>query len=302
MKLFPLRLIPDKSNINFIGLSKICYGISILLTLFSFYSFFVNKLNLGIDFVGGTLIDVSMDLTPDINHINHELNQLKLGEMIVQNYGQKQLMIKFSANNREIDAVASVKEKLIEIDPKVKFERIDFVGPQIGEELIKGGLLAVALSFISIMIYIALRFEWHYGIGILIALVHDTILSMCFISITGLEFNTTSIAAILTIIGYSVNDSVVIYDRIRENLKRNKTMEIKKIINLSINETLSRTTLTVLTTLIAVLSLILFAGETLHSFSMTVFFGIIFGTYSSIFVSAPLLITLGLKSKNMKSV
>jgi preprotein translocase subunit SecF len=299
MKLFPLRLIPDNTKIDFIKISKYCYILSVFVTLLSFFSFGINKFNFGIDFVGGTIIEVSMNDKVNIHFINDELSQLKLGELIIQDFGQNQLMIKFGSDIKGVDAVSLVKEKLIQIIPSIKFDKIDYVGPQIGEELIRGGLLAVMLSFFSIMVYIAIRFEWHYGVGILIALIHDTILSMSFLSITGLEFNTTSIAAILTIIGYSVNDSVVIYDRIRENFRRHKSMTIEQIINLSINETLSRTTLTVVTTLIAVLALILYAGETLQSFSLTVFFGIIFGTYSSIFISAPLLITLGLKVKKV---
>ena len=289
---FPLRMIPDKLNIKFISMSKICYIISILLTLFSFFSFYKYKFNLGIDFAGGTIIEISSSAVMDIGKINHELNSMNFGEVVIQNFGNNQLMIKFSGKTDDINTIQAIKEKLLQLDSHIKFEKIDYVGPQIGSELIKSGLFALLLSFLSIMIYIAIRFEWHFGIGILVTLIHDTILSLCFLSVTGLELNTTSIAALLTIIGYSVNDSVVIYDRIRENSKRHKTMKLKDIINLSINETLSRTILTVVTTLIAVLALVFFAGETLRSFSLTVFFGIMFGTYSSIFISAPLLIAL----------
>jgi len=289
---FPLRMVPDKLNIGFIRISKICYVFSILLTLFSFFSFYKYKFNLGIDFAGGTIIEISSSSMMDVSKINHELNSMNLGEVIIQNFGNNQLMIKFSNKTDDINTIQAIKEKLLDIDKQIKFEKVDFVGPQIGSELIKSGLFALLLSFFSIMIYIAIRFEWHFGVGILITLIHDSILSLCFLSITGLELNTTSIAALLTIIGYSVNDSVVIYDRIRENNKRHKTMKLKDIINLSINETLSRTVLTVVTTLIAVLALVFFGGETLRSFSLTVFFGIIFGTYSSIFISAPLLMAL----------
>jgi preprotein translocase subunit SecF len=291
----PLRLIPDKLNIGFIKISKFCYIFSILITLFSFFSFYKYRFNFGIDFTGGTIIEISSSNTMDINKINHELSHMNLGEVIIQNFGTNQLMIKFSSKTDDINTIQKVKASLLAIDKKITFDKIDYVGPQIGEELIKSGVFALALSFLSIMIYIAIRFEWHYGLGILITLIHDSILSLCFLSFTGLELNTTSIAALLTIIGYSVNDSVVIYDRIRENRKRHKTMKLADVIDLSINETLSRTVLTVLTTLIAVLALVFYAGETLKSFSLTVFFGILFGTYSSIFISAPLLIALNNK-------
>lgn len=289
---FPLRLIPDKLNISFIKISRICYLFSILITLFSFFSFYKYRFNLGIDFTGGTIIEISSANILDLNKINYSLSQMNLGEVVIQNFGKNQFMIKLGSKAEDINTIQQVKAALLGLDEKITFDKIDYVGPQIGAELIKSGIFALALSFLSIMIYIAIRFEWHYGLGILITLIHDSILSLCFLSFTGLELNTTSIAALLTIIGYSVNDSVVIYDRIRENRKRHKTMNLAEVIDLSINETLSRTVLTVLTTLIAVLALVFFAGETLKSFSLTVFFGIIFGTYSSIFISAPLLVTL----------
>ncbi len=180
-------------------------------------------------------------------------------------------------------------------DNQIEYTKIEFVGPQVGSALIKDAILAMLFSFIGIMIYIAFRFEWQYGLGIIIALIHDTIFTLGFMSISNLEFDLTSVAAILTVIGYSVNDSVVIYDRIRENIVKYKNMSIADMINLSINETLGRTILTVVTTLISVAALILFGGEKLHSFSVTVFFGIVIGTYSSIYISAPILMHLGIK-------
>jgi preprotein translocase subunit SecF len=177
----------------------------------------------------------------------------------------------------------------------VVFERIEFVGPQIGEEIIKGGVLSVLLAFVAILFYIAFRFKFIFGISILLSLVHDSIITFGFISLAGLEFNSTSIAAILTVIGYSVNDTVVIFDRIRENMHKHKRMALGELINISINETLSRTINTVLTTLLAISALIIFAGENLFSFSVTTFFGIVIGTYSSIFISAPILILLSKK-------
>jgi preprotein translocase subunit SecF len=178
---------------------------------------------------------------------------------------------------------------------EIEYRKIDFVGPQVGNQLIQAGVQAMLLAFAAIMMYIWFRFEWQYGVGILIALLHDVIVGLGFMSITNLDFNLSSIAAILTIIGYSVNDSVVIYDRIRENFRKYHKRSVDEVINLSVNETLSRTTLTVLTTLIANLALILFGGEAIRSFSMLVFVGILVGTYSSIYISAPILTLFGLK-------
>jgi preprotein translocase subunit SecF len=179
---------------------------------------------------------------------------------------------------------------------KFEYRKVDFVGPQIGKQLIKSGAMAMILAFLAIMVYIWVRFEWQFGVGVLVALVHDVILSLGFMSMTGYDFNLSSIAAILTVIGYSVNDSVVIYDRIRENLRKYSNKKIVDLINLSINETLSRTTITVFTTLLANLALIIFGGEAIRSFSILVFFGVFAGTYSSIFISAPILTLFNFKN------
>ena len=187
------------------------------------------------------------------------------------------------------------KDISVNISPYVEYRRIDYVGPKVGGELIKGGVIALLLSFASIMGYIWIRFEWQYGIGGIVALIHDVWLTIGFFSLTQLDFDLSSVAAILTIIGYSINDSVVIYDRIRENLRKYKKMAISELLNLSINETLSRTILTVSTVLVAVLTLILVGGEVIKSFSLSTFFGILIGTYSSIYISAPILIFLNLR-------
>jgi len=189
-----------------------------------------------------------------------------------------------------MENIALIKKALQEKFPyEFDYRKVDFVGPQVGDQMIKSGSMAMVLSFLAIMIYIWIRFEWNFGIGVLIALLHDVVLSLGFMSITEYDFNLSTIAAILTVIGYSVNDSVVIYDRIRENLRKYSKKAFSDIINLSVNETLSRTTITVFTTLLANLALILLGGEAIRSFSMLVFVGIFIGTYSSIFISAPIL-------------
>jgi preprotein translocase subunit SecF len=202
----------------------------------------------------------------------------------------KTILIRVAKDEKEqSDIVKIIQNSLSKNFPEITYRKVDYVGPQIGAELIKNGLLALFISFFFILIYIWIRFDWQFGIGGIIALIHDAIITLGFFSIIGLEFNTTSVAALLTIIGYSINDSVVIYDRIRENLRKYKKMELRNIINNSTNSTLSRTILTSGVTLFSLLALILFGGEVLFSFAMATFFGIVIGTYSSLYIAAPIL-------------
>lgn len=295
---FPLRIIPDKTKIDFMRIRYFNISLSILALIISISLISIKGLNFGIDFKGGTIIEAKLDSKAELTPLYNMLHGLNLGEVYLQNLDSNEIMIRVgnSKNSEQIQNIQILKEALGSyFDHKIQYSKIEFVGPQVGSALIKDGILAMLFSFIGIMGYIALRFEWQYGLGIIIALIHDTVFTIGFMSATQLEFNLTSIAAILTVIGYSVNDSVVIYDRIRENILKYKNIPAQDMINLSINETLSRTILTVLTTLISVIALIIFGGENLHSFSITVFFGIVIGTYSSIYVSAPILIHLGIK-------
>jgi preprotein translocase subunit SecF len=255
-------------------------------------------LNYGIDFSGGILIEAKMERQAEIAQIRHILSALDVGEVSLQTFGDgRDIMIRVGSaesSEEQTRKVNLIKDALAKAftDNKIEYRKVDFVGPQVGSQLIKDGIWATILSFAAIMVYIWARFEWQYGAGLILALIHDAILTLGFISAYGLEFNLTSIAAILTVIGYSVNDSVVIYDRIRENVRKYRKLTLEELLNLSINNTLSRTILTVLVTLLAVLALILYGGEAVRSFSLTVFFGIVAGTYSSICVSAPILIYL----------
>ncbi|WP_342278242.1 protein translocase subunit SecF [Candidatus Tisiphia endosymbiont of Myopa tessellatipennis] len=293
MQLYPLRLLPDKINFDFIRFKKVSYTISIILSLVSIIWIGIYKFNFGIDFAGGIVIEVRLDQDPDLTKMREVLNNLKIGEVVLQNFGnQHDLSIRVGSNSEDtlmqnIDLIKSTLKN--QFPYKFEYRKVDFVGPQVGTQLIKSGITALILSFLAIMVYTWVRFEWYFGLGILVALLHDAILSLGFMSVMRLDFNLSSIAAILTIIGYSVNDSVVIYDRIRENLRKSHKKVMPQIINLSINETLSRTILTVVTTLLANLALVIFGGEAIYSFSVLVFFGIIVGTYSSIFISAPIL-------------
>lgn len=295
---FPLRIFPEKLKIDFMRIRYVNIIASLMFLLISIFLVSTKGLNLGIDFSGGIVLEAKLDKQEDIEPLYKTLNQLNLGEIYIQNIDASNILVKMG-NNKNTNPeknISILKDKLNEyFKGNIEFSKIDYVGPQVGSELIKNGIYAMLFSFLGIMIYIAIRFEWQYGIGIIIALVHDTGITLGFMSLTNLEFDLTSVAAILTVIGYSVNDSVVIYDRIRENILKYKRKSPSELINLSINETLSRTILTVLTTLISIAALIFFGGEKLHSFSITVFFGIAVGTYSSIYVSAPILIHLGIK-------
>lgn len=294
MKLYPLRIWESDTKVDFISLRKISYTISIALTLLSIIWIMLFGFNFGIDFAGGITIEMRLKTTPNVSEIRTLLSEMDIGEVMINTFGsENDVSIRVGSHNNDgnlTEKVNKIKSFLNEkISSDIEYRKIDFVGPQVGGHLIQSGIYAVTLAFLGIMIYIWIRFEWQFGLGVLIALVHDAVIAIGFMSVTRLDFNLSTVAAILAIIGYSVNDSVVIYDRIRENLRKYASRTVNDIINISINETLSRTTLTVVTTLLAALALILFGGEAIKSFSILVFVGILFGTYSSIFISAPIL-------------
>jgi preprotein translocase subunit SecF len=299
MQLYPLRLWSDNSRFDFISLGKFSYALSLILTLLSIAWVFMFKLNFGIDFMGGISIEIKSEPGIEIAALRKNLSNLNIGEVLIQSIGENEVSIKVSTQAaQDVDQVAeNIKKELSGnfSNNNIEYRKVDFVGPQVGKQLIFSGAQSIIFAFLAIMVYVWIRFEWQFGLGVVLSLAHDAILCLGFMSLTQLDFNLSSIAAILTVIGYSVNDSVVIYDRIRENIRKYKQNTIPEIINISINETLSRTTLTVFTTLVANLALIIYGGEALRSFSILVFFGIVAGTYSSIFVSAPILTLLKLE-------
>lgn len=278
------------TNIDFMKPHKLALAASIICIIASIILVFAKGLNFGIDFAGGILIEARIEENLDIAKVR-ELITADIEDVQIQNVDQKDLLIRVAKTDEEQSIVVKkIQEILNKNFNNVEYRKIDYVGPQVGSELIWKGFMALLMSFIFIMIYIWVRFDWQFGLGGIFALLHDAVLTLGFYAITGLEFNLTSIAAILTVIGYSINDSVVIYDRIRENLRRYKKMDLANLINSSANSTLSRTILTSSVTLVSLLALILFGGETLYSFSMATFFGILVGTYSSIYISAPILL------------
>ena len=294
-----IRVSLNNCKVDFMSIHKIALGLSIIFMIASLALVFTKGLNYGIDFAGGILIEVRIDENPDIAKIREVLSN-KIDDIHIQESGENDVQIRVSKASQDQDKlIKKIQNILEESFSKVEYRKIDFVGPQVGSELIFKGFLALFLSFIFIMIYIWIRFDWQFGLGGIFALIHVT---LGFFSITGLEFNLTSIASILTIVGYSINDSVVIYDRIRENLRNYKKMDLELLINSSTNSTLSRTILTASTTLISLLALILFGGEALFSFSVATFFGIALGTYSSIYISAPILLYFDPRKKDEKKI
>jgi preprotein translocase subunit SecF len=269
---------------------KIALILSIVGIIGSIALVLIKGLNFGIDFAGGILIEARIEDKVNIaemrSFLSHEIHDVQ-----IQNIDKNDYLIRVAKTSEDQTIIIKNIQNLLQSKyNKIEYRKVDYVGPQVGRELILKGFLALSLSFLFIMIYIWIRFDWQFGIGGIFALLHDSALTLGFFSLTQLEFNLTSIASILTIIGYSINDSVVIYDRIRENLRRYKKIDLASLINSSTNSTLSRTILTASATLVSLLALIFYGGEVLFSFSMATFFGILIGTYSSIYISAPILL------------
>ena len=287
----PLVLIPDNTKIKFVSKNKLCLALSVLMILGTIALVAFRGINFGIDFTGGALIEIQTEKPANLDSLRKGL-----GNVSIQTSGTVNdvtIRIPLATNDSEEQAkiVNAAKEKIsAHAGSKVDFRRVDFVGPQVGEELIGKAIYALLGAFGAIMLYVWFRFEWQYGVGGLMALMHDAIAVIGFYAVTQIEFNLTSVAAILTVIGYSINDSVVIYDRMRENLRKYKKMPLPEMIDLTVNETLPRTLMTSVTTLFALIALIAFGGEVLASFSWGTAFGIIIGTYSSIYVSALMLL------------
>ena len=288
-----LRLIPSDTNIDFLKYKKFAFLFSLLILLGTVFSLLFNSLNYGIDFKGGILLELrSKNVnSPDINDLRNRISSLDVGEISIQKFGKEtDVLVRIQKQEgdekNQIKVIERVKT-LINEDYDIR--RSEFVGPVVGEELKFAGILAVCLALLSIMIYIWFRFEWQFSIAAIIALSHDVFSTVGLFSILQLEFNLATIAAILTTAGYSINDTVVIFDRVRENLRRYKSKDHYYIYNKSINETLSRTVMTSVTTLIALLIIFFFGGAVLADFSLAMIWGVLIGTFSSIFVAVSLL-------------
>ena len=288
-----LRLIPSDTNIDFLSIKKFAFLFSILIVSGTFISLFFNNLNYGIDFKGGILLEVRAKNVEksNINELRQKVLTLNAGEISIQNFGKEgDFLIRIQKQDGDQkQQIAMIEKVQTLINSDYSIRRSEFVGPTVGDELKTAGIYAVSLSLLAIMVYIWFRFEWQFSIAAIIALVHDVISTIGLFSVLQLEFNLATIAAILTTAGYSINDTVVIFDRVRENLRRYKSKDHYYIYNKSINETLSRTVITSVTTLIALLIIFFFGGAVLSDFALAMIWGVLIGTFSSIFVAVSIL-------------
>lgn len=285
------------------GNRKIALIFSSILTVLSIISIAVHGFQMGIDFTGGTLIEVGYQKAADLTALRNTLDAEGFSDATVQNFGTaKDVLIRLKPHE-EVSS-ADLSNKVLEAINKntaepASLRRVEFVGPQVGDDLAQDGFLALLYSTIGILIYIAWRFEWKFSTGAIIATLHDVIVTMGFFSILGLEFDLTVLAAVLALIGYSLNDTIVVYDRIRENFRLLRNKSTEEIMNLSINETLSRTIMTSITVMLVLISLFFLGGEVIHNFSIVLLFGVIFGTYSSIFIASPAALILGISPEDL---
>ena len=288
------------NNIKFNRFYKQFNIISSTLIVLSLVLLFFKGLNYGVDFKGGTLIEIRTS-EANITNLRDSFNQLNLGDVSVKNFGNdNDFIVKFEKqNSNDPEFISNIQSKLSSSFKDIDFRRVENVGPKVSSELLKSGVIAIILSLAAMLLYIWIRFEWQFSLGAIMALFHDVIITLGFFSLFSLEINLSIVAAVLTIVGYSMNDTVVIFDRVRENLRKYSDIKIFELSNISINETLSRTIITSITTLLALLSIYFFGGEILKGFSLAMIFGVVFGTYSSIYIANTVLVRLNVSQKTI---
>ena len=288
--------------INFNKFYKLFNLISLILVILSVLLLLFKGLNFGVDFKGGTLIELrANDNQVNVTSLRKSFNNMNLGDVNVKKFGnENDYLIKFEKKDIKPDTIENIKVDLTKsIGNSFNFRRVENVGPKVSAELLKSGIVAIALSLAAMLFYIWIRFEWQFSLGAILALFHDVIITLGFFSLFRLEINLSIVAAVLTIVGYSMNDTVVIFDRVRENLRKFSDIKIFELTNISINETLSRTIITSVTTLLALVSIYIFGGEILKGFSLAMILGVVFGTYSSIYIANPILVKLRVTQKTI---
>lgn len=301
-----LRLVREKTSIDFFSKARLWLGISMVMMVVAFASFLIQGLNFGIDFQGGTSIRTQSEVALDVGEYRAALEPLELGDVSITevfdpNFADDQnvAMVRIQAQEGEEsvtnDTITAVQDALRGVTPNITFPSVESVGPKVSGELIQTAFIAVAMAVVAILIYIWLRFEWQFAVGAVLALTHDVILTIGVFSELQIKFDLAIIAALLTIVGYSINDTVIVFDRVRENLRKYKKKPLKEVLNLSINETLARTLMTSLTTMLALLALFVLGGDVIRGFVFAMMWGVIIGTYSSIFVASAVLLVLGVK-------
>ena len=300
-----LKLVPSETKIDFFKLSKITFGTSIVGMIAALLLFLLLGLNFGIDFRGGTTIRTDASIPIEVSTYRSALSKLDLGDVSItevfdptkpdQNVAQIRIEQQENEGSATVKTVEAVQAALLSIDDKMTFPSIESVGPKVSGELIRTAVIAVITAIFAVLFYIWLRFEWQFSVGAVAALIHDIILTIGIFSLLQIKFDLAIIAALLTIVGYSLNDTVVVFDRVMENLRKYKKMELQKVLNLSINETLSRTVMTSVTTLLALISLFILGGDVIRGFVFAMIWGVIVGTYSSVFIASNILLRLGVK-------
>jgi preprotein translocase subunit SecF len=292
-----LRIVPDDTKFDFMRFRRISFPLSAILSIIAISLYFFHGLNFGIDFKGGTLMEVQSKAgAADLARMRATLGSLGLGEVQLQQFGApNDVLIRIAEQlGGELAQQQAVSKVRAALGDEVEYRRVEVVGPRVSSELLSYGVVGLMLAILAILIYLWFRFEWQFALGAMIANVHDIVLTIGFMSITQIDFDLTSIAALLTILGYSLNDTVVIYDRIREMLRRYRKLPMPELLNASVNQTLSRSVITHVTVSLALLALLLFGGQAIHSFTATMMFGVVLvGTYTSVFIASPILIYLG---------
>ena len=300
-----MQLLKDKLNIDFMGKRKLALTASGVLIVISIVAMAARGLNLGIDFTGGTLVEVGYSDSVQLEPVREALLASGLDDAIVQHFGtSRDVLIRLPVAESDRDKASLSNRVIRALEPTGSLEvrRVEFVGPQVGGELRDKGGLAMLYALIGILVYVALRFEWRFSLGSVAALVHDVVLVVGFFALTQTEFDLTVLAALLAVIGYSLNDTIVVFDRIRENFRRIRKSTSEKVINTSINQTFSRTLMTSITTLLVLIALFLFGGEVIHAFSIALIVGVLVGTYSSIYVASTSLLALNVSKEDLMPV
>jgi len=293
---FRFKLVKDKTHVDFMGIHKIALLLSATMMAAAIVLLFTKGLNLGIDFTGGILMEVKTPAEMHVGDIREKLEKLSTGHPTIQEFGQGGALIKIPGHEADSAAQKALREEVQKLlGSDVEFRRVEYVGPQVGQELIMTGVKAFVWSMVGIMAFIWLRYEWQFGVTAIFSLAHDVCATILFFILTGIEFDLATVAAVLLVAGYSINDTVVVFDRIRETLRKYRRMPLPELFNLAINDTLSRTLMTSLMTLIALAALAVFGGQVIKGFTYALLVGVVVGTYSSIFVAAPLLMYLNLR-------
>lgn len=303
-----MRFLDKKTNFDFMGKRKIAFVLSAVLIVLSIAALVTRDLNFGLDFTGGTLIEVSYPSAPEISDVRSNLSDAGMDDAVVQTFGAAdEIVVRIPPRDDEAESDAELSTIVLAalqqgVEGEVAMRRVEFVGPQVGDELTEQGILAVVYALIGIFLYVMIRFQWRFSVGAVAALVHDILITMGILAVVQVEFDLTVVAALLAVIGYSLNDTIVLFDRIRENFPKLRKANSLEVVNKSVNETLSRTLMTSVTTLLVLIALFIFGGEIINAFAFTLIVGVLVGTYSSIYVASTTLLELGVSKFDLLAV